>query len=87
MPSYVTHTWPLARIDALRREVEVDLSEIVNASDVAKALERAGVIDDSDKLLGYLRDNNLTTRLKSGSYKFAQGLTAEEVAKKLTGQN
>lgn len=56
------------------------------AKKVADKLEKEGVIDDSDKFVDYMKDNDYAGKIMAGEYQFEEDEDFSEIAKMITKQ-
>ena len=56
------------------------------AKKVADKLEKEGVIDDSDKFVDYMKDNDYAGKIRAGEYQFEEDEDFSEIAKMITKQ-
>ena len=56
------------------------------AKKVADKLEKEGVIDDSDKFVDYMKDNDYAGKIRVGEYQFEEDEDFSEIAKMITKQ-
>ena len=56
------------------------------AKKVADKLEKEGVIDDSDKFVDYMKDNDYDGKIRAGEYQFEEDEDFSEIAKMITKQ-
>lgn len=56
------------------------------AKKVADKLEKEGVIDDSDKFVDYMNDNDYAGKIRAGEYQFEEDEDFSEIAKMITKQ-
>lgn len=56
----------------------------MSTGEVANTLKEAKIIDDEQKLIDYLEDNNLVTDVKAGTYEVNSDMSIGEVAKTIT---
>ena len=56
------------------------------AKKVADKLEKEGVIDDSDKFVDYMKDNDCAGKIRAGEYQFEEDEDFSEIAKMITKQ-
>lgn len=71
-------------------ENEKKKSDQLNSGDwakkVADKLEKEGVIDDSDKFVDYMKDNDYAGKIRAGEYQFEEDEDFSEIAKMITKQ-
>ena len=68
------------------RDVEVTVSEDMDIKDIAKLLERRGLVSDSDIFLLQLKVNRFEDKLKPGSYGLNTSMTPKEIMEALSAE-
>ena len=67
-----------------RTVVAVEIESGMTARSVSLLLEQRGVVSDSQQLLAYFVENNLTSLLRCGSYLFEENMSYEAIGALLT---
>ncbi len=68
------------------RDVEVTVSGDMDIKDIAKLLERRGLINDSDIFRLQLKINKYEDKLKPGSYELNTSMTPKEIMEALSAE-
>lgn len=68
------------------RDVEVTVSGDMDIKDIAKLLERRGLINDSDIFRLQLKVNKYEDKLKPGSYELNTSMTPKEIMEALSAE-
>ena len=68
------------------RDVEVTVSGDMDIKDIAKLLERRGLISDSDIFRLQLKVNKYEDKLKPGSYELNTSMTPKEIMEALSAE-
>ena len=67
--------------------VTIKITDLDSSADITSMLQSKGLISSASKFEQILKDNKLTTKLKSGTFRIKKGSSTKEIVKKLTGEN
>lgn len=83
------------KFDSEKKKIEQNIKNeqknlTINSGDwakkVADKLEKEGVIDDSDKFVDYMKENDYAGKIRAGEYQFEKDEDFSEIAKMITKQ-
>lgn len=63
--------------------VTISVKSDMSPNDIAAALKKAGIVEEEDILVQFLRDNGYGDIHNSGSFTFQKGMTHQEIAEVL----
>lgn len=67
--------------------VTIKITDLDSSADITAMLKKEGLIKSSERFEQTLKDNKLTTKLKSGSFKIKKGASVKQIIKQLTGES
>lgn len=67
--------------------VTIKITDLDSSADITARLKKEGLIKSAERFEQTLKDNKLTTKLKSGSFKIKKGASVKQIIKQLTGES